>query len=358
MSNQKELIGKHDDGEMLNHFSHEHQLILFNKQTSLGKKPISLHDPMKRVQLLCDGCVRPIMTVPFYTCCQYTDEQCCFVLHEWCAKLPSQIQDYFGHPDHPLVLKTNIPSKFFGVFECEICGLPSNGFMYGCTTCNYFVDINCAFIPEEITHDAHPGHLLLKVKASASSLERCKACRRWVDTNWIFQCASCDFYIHVKCALLLPRMIKHKCDKHSLSLRYEPVENHIEEYFCEICEDEFNPWRWFYHCTTCAQSMHTRCVPLILQSEQATYGYGGVYEFLNIKFGGTLEIKDQHTHRLSFVQGVESDGNCSNCRQEGEYSQQLKYEMIFKCMECEFALHYKCASSFFVGSSGTSASSS
>ncbi|KAJ0477526.1 putative chromatin regulator PHD family [Helianthus annuus] len=329
MSNQHE-------GDIFNHSSHQHPLILFDKQTSVGKKPVSLHDPMKRVQLLCDGCVKPIMTVPFYVCCHYVDEQCCLVLHEWCAKLPSQIQDYFGHPEHPLVLLTKIPGKFFGVFECEVCKLDSNGFAYGCTTCRYYVDINCAFIPEEITHDSHPDHLILRVKSS--SMEWCNACRRGVYKNWIFRCPSCDIYIDVQCALLLPRVIKHKLDKHTLSLRYEPAENHIEEYFCEICEDEFDPWRWFYHCTTCAQSMHTRCVPFILQCEQATNGYGGVYKFLNVKFGGTLEIKD-HPHHLSFVQGVVSDGNCSNCLRR------LKYEMIFKCMECEFALHYKCASS-------------
>ncbi|MFS7928582.1 hypothetical protein Hanom_Chr04g00322491 [Helianthus anomalus] len=98
------------------------------------------------------------------------------------------------------------------------------------------------------------------------------------------------------------------------------------------------------YCTTCAQSMHTRCVPVILQYEQATFGYGGVYEFLNIKFGGTLEIKD-HPHRLSFVQGVESDGDCSNSNC-GEYFNKLESGLIFKCLECEFALHYECVSSF------------
>ncbi|MFS7928581.1 putative chromatin regulator PHD family [Helianthus anomalus] len=105
-------------------------LVLFDKQTSLGRKMVSLHDPMKRVRLLCNGCVRPIMTMPFYTCCQYADERCCFVLHEWCANLPSQIQDYAWHPEHPLVLFQKIPSKFFCVFNCEVCGLRSNVWMH------------------------------------------------------------------------------------------------------------------------------------------------------------------------------------------------------------------------------------
>ncbi|KAF5808061.1 putative kinase C-like, phorbol ester/diacylglycerol-binding protein [Helianthus annuus] len=156
-----------------------------------------------------------------------------------------------------------------------------------------------------------------------------------------FHCPTCDFNIHVECALLLPKVIENKCDKHPLSLRYEPAQDHISEYFCEICEDEFDPWEWFYHCTTCAQSMHAACMPLILQvqCEQATYKENRkcVYEFLNVKFGGTLEVKG-HSHRLAFAQGRKSDGECSEC------GYKLQYKMIFKCLECEFAVDYRCAS--------------
>ncbi|KAD2805012.1 hypothetical protein E3N88_38389 [Mikania micrantha] len=104
MFDQKKFISSQHDGETLNHFSHQHPLILFDKQPSVGEKLVSLHDPMKRVQLLCDGCVKPIMTIPFYICFQCADEQCCFVLHEWCAKLPMEIEEYDGHPQHTLFL--------------------------------------------------------------------------------------------------------------------------------------------------------------------------------------------------------------------------------------------------------------
>ncbi|XP_076906255.1 uncharacterized protein LOC143562304 [Bidens hawaiensis] len=272
------------------------------------------------------------MTVPFYMCCQYVDGKFCFVLHEWCAKLPLKVQHHVVHPAHTFFLLPKIPSKFFGVFNCNICKLPSNGFAYGCTMCGIYVDINCAFIPKEITHDAHPNHLLSKVKPLVKLTKRnCKACNYPMRFRWGYDCTSCDFYIHLDCALFLPRVTKHKCDEHTLSLRYEPAENHISEYFCEVCEDEFSPWKWFYHCTRCAQSMHTTCVPLILQCEKSrmTYDSGGVYNFLNVKFGGTLEIKG-HSHHLTFVQGLESDGRCIKRRYV------LELSMIFKCLE--FAL--------------------
>ncbi|KAL8223556.1 hypothetical protein R6Q57_019031 [Mikania cordata] len=344
MSNQMEFTGQQHDADMLNHSGHHKPLILFNKQTSDGEKMVSLHNPMERIQLLCDGCMKPIMTVPFYICYQHVEEQCCFILHEWCAKLPLKVQDYPGHPEHSLFLLPKVHSMFFSVFKCVICNLPSNGFAYGCKMCKFYIDINCAFIPKEIVHDAHPSHLLYKVKAPPSTdpqHNRCNACKLVVNNRWGFHCPSCKFFIHVGCALLLYRVIKHKCDKHPLNLRYEPVENHINAYFCEICEYELDPWRWFYHCTTCAQSIHAACAPLILQYEQARdewdYFDESVNKFLNVKFGGTLKIKG-HPHRLTFVEGIYKDGKCFKCHQW------FKEDMIFKCLECKYMLHYDCAS--------------
>ncbi|PWA65762.1 zinc finger, PHD-type [Artemisia annua] len=340
--NHKDVIVKHH-GEILNHPSHQHPLNLFDTQTSLANDVVSLHDPMKKFQLLCDGCVKPITTVPFYKCSQ-SNQHCDFILHEWCAKLPSEVKDYVGHPEHNLEFLPKVSSKFFGVFKCPICELHSNGFAYGCTRCDYYICINCAFIPEKITHEAHPGHLLSKTNPSAKLRGRyCRACK--FSMSWLpgFGCPSCHIYIHVRCALLLPKVIRHKYDKHHpLSLRYEPAENHISEYFCDICEDELNPFRWFYHCSTCDHSMHAACAPLILQCEQATYfNYKmSVFKFLNVKFGRTVEIK-RHSHCLAaFAQGIESHGNCIECRRR------LQYEMIIKCLECEFAFHHYCAYSY------------
>ncbi|KAL8225385.1 hypothetical protein R6Q57_017942 [Mikania cordata] len=63
-------------------FSHEHPLVLFDTQESLLNKSVSLYDPVNRVQLLCNGCVRPITDIPFYKCSQHS---CDFLLHEWCT---------------------------------------------------------------------------------------------------------------------------------------------------------------------------------------------------------------------------------------------------------------------------------
>ncbi|KAD4586393.1 hypothetical protein E3N88_23994 [Mikania micrantha] len=322
------------DGDM---FSHEHPLVLFDTQESLLEKSVSLHDPVKRVQLLCDGCVRPITDFPFYKCSQHS---CDFVLHEWCTRLPSEIHDHHNHPEHTLVLMQKAPTDFLGVFWCEICGLRCNGFAYGCWQCKYYVDVNSGFLPDAITHAAHTNHLLQRFKPSTREFRKdCKAC--FIRTERIgYYCHPCDFFLHNYCALLLPGTIRHRFDKHPLSLRYDPAENHASEYFCEICEDEFDPIsHWFYHCSTCASSMHTACAPLKLQCEQSTSSYTNrsIYTYYNVKFGRRYKIQN-HQHDVTFVQGINANGKCMVCQQ------QLQYYMIFKCFGCKYAIHIGCFS--------------
>ncbi|XP_076940542.1 uncharacterized protein LOC143609761 [Bidens hawaiensis] len=329
--NKDEFItkGKIDDTETFIHSCHQHPLILTD---TLLHESVSVHDPMKRVELLCDGCVRPITDLPFYKC---SEHHCGFVLHEWCSRLPSEILDHHDHPEHKLVLLPKIPKNSLGVFTCKICLLGCNGFSYGCVQCDYYLHINCGFIPDVITHEAHPNHLLLRFKASADSRRFCKACRYSMRKELGFYCPTCNFYIHTYCALLLPRTIQHKHDKHPLILRYYPAENYSGEYFCEICEEEFDPERWFYHCNMCASSMHTACAPLKLHFEHSTYtryAYS-LFVHLNVKFGGTFEIDDR-PHPVTFAQGV--NGQYIVC------DKQLRYCQIYKCFSCKFARHIFC----------------
>nr|KAJ0222479.1 hypothetical protein LSAT_V11C200081490 [Lactuca sativa] len=141
--------------------SHQHPLILVNQgQTSSSSSSNSLllikcHDPMKKTQLLCNGCLRPFMsTMRFYKFPQHSCSN--FALHEWCNRLPPKIQNHPPHPQHTLLLiYSNDLPFFFGV-----CDLAWNGFAYGCVECGYYVDVTCGFIPKQITHKAHPNHLL------------------------------------------------------------------------------------------------------------------------------------------------------------------------------------------------------
>ncbi|KAJ0639224.1 putative chromatin regulator PHD family [Helianthus annuus] len=325
---------------------HKHPLILedITIPTSSRIKPISYHDPMKRIQLLCDGCVRPITSGPIYVC--DSEGQCNFVLHEWCSQLPAELKDHPAHRQHTLVLHSKAPPrKFFGVFRCGICRLHCNGFAYCCMDCNNCIfDVHCAFLPKEITHTSHPNHLLFRVHHGAWD-KWCRICGGYTDMNY-FSCHTCnDFRLHANCALFIPETTWNKCDKHPMKLSYFPIENHKSDYFCEVCERELNPEEAFYHCHECMQSMHTACAPSILQYETYDRSGRGVYEFVNVKFGGRYENSKVHPHPLSFVQGIQDDGECADHDYDNYSGKGLRYNMIFKCLDCKFAVHYVCLQS-------------
>ncbi|KAJ0716433.1 putative chromatin regulator PHD family [Helianthus annuus] len=322
------------------HSIHNHPLLLINSlDTSISTS--HLHNPMMRIKLLCDGCSRPISTTPYYVCSQ-AESGCGFYLHERCTRLPSELENHPGHPQHTLFLFHSPPRNLiYTGFKCNICGLFCNGFGYACTRlrCNYRVDVHCGFVPERILHEAHPNHLLSRVDASIHSTATCNACAVIINgSEFCFRCSSCDFYLHFRCALHLPGTIKNKYDRHPLKLSYSPIENHKSEYFCEVCEEELIPEKWFYHCQECGQSIHSACAPLILRSEQGVnslHDRDGVYKFLNIKFGGLIFFPG-HPHPYSFIAGANSDGRCFICAREVQSLQ------IFKCFTCNVALHAVC----------------
>ncbi|KAF5819655.1 putative chromatin regulator PHD family [Helianthus annuus] len=305
---------------------------------------IMCHNPMKKIELLCNGCVIPIMEMPFYKCWAKEDENCNFALHEWCTPIPTKVDNHPAHPQHTFLLMTNI-SNMFNIFRCDVCFFPCNGFAYGCVECGFYVDVTCGFIPEKITHESHPNHLLPIVKEDLPS-KWCLMCHLPIDYNCLwskqyklsFSCGFCDVYIHLGCALFLPMTIRHPYDKHPMHICNLPIENHKSEYFCEICEEPLNPHICFYHCDVCSQSVHSDCAPLILKCETEIYSKyrQGIYFFLNMKFG-SIHKTDGHPHPLTFAQGIESDGLCSVCAKE------LRLGWILRCSECEFALYHNCS---------------
>ncbi|XP_071738833.1 uncharacterized protein [Rutidosis leptorrhynchoides] len=264
---------------------------------------------MSEMQILCSSRlyntrIKGHLRIPILRCANYEDQHCNFVLHEWCTRLPDNLPKYPGHPEHTLTFYSNIPSKFMSVFVCGVCSLPCYGFVYSCIQCDYHIDVNCGFIPEKVAHEAHSDHILDRVMAP--TFLKCILCLNVVPKNEMtFQCMKCRECLHTKCAFLLPSKIRHKYDKHILSLSYLPIENHKSQYFCEICEEEFNPRRCFYHCKECKQSFHSCCGQFILESETATSSSHdvGVYEFVNIKFGAIHKIQN-HPHDLSWFKGL------------------------------------------------------
>nr|GEZ64329.1 hypothetical protein [Tanacetum cinerariifolium]GEZ64342.1 hypothetical protein [Tanacetum cinerariifolium] len=96
--------------------------------------------------------------------------------------------------------------------------------------------------------------------------------------------------------------VRHRYDKkHAFNLSYFPAENHVADYFCDIC--------------------------LVEMSTSTSI----------LSSGAVTALKITHTLiDLSFVQGLASDGNCTRCERA------LRYKLIFKCSQCKFAIDYDC----------------
>ncbi|KAM7524469.1 hypothetical protein LguiA_014371 [Lonicera macranthoides] len=243
--------------------------------------------PLRRPVLsMCDACGTEHKGF-FYVCSTCNQ----FWLHRDCASLP-KILENTDHHDHPLTLTYCIPPQFsMFVYGCGICPkqVVTYNWAYYCHNCRYFAHLNCATSKSEafmsILLPAHKDHLLC-LKANCSY--KCDACPFIKDSSvFAFCCETCDFQIHTNCAIL-PSTIRHRYDEtHPFTLRNCPVEDHSDDYYCDICEKELNPLWSFYHCIDCDKSMHAKCVPAFDWRS-------------HIKFGGVLTVKG-HEHPLDSV---------------------------------------------------------
>ncbi|KAJ0677281.1 putative chromatin regulator PHD family [Helianthus annuus] len=288
---------------------------------------------------LCNACLVSIVENTSFYKCKFKGQGCNFVLHEWCTRLPPELKGHGYHPEHTFLLSTNESNEFaYKGFRCDVCIYPYNGFYYSCVQCaDYKIDVCCAFIPGKIKHTSHPNHLLSSKKYSRASEDNyCRMClsgfRKPYEIS--FSCGPCGFHLHVGCALLLPETIRHRYDKHPLSLAYSPVENHEGDYFCEVCEEELNPNAWFYHCHECVQSIHTTCAPILIPQIKACLN-GGLKVGLSFEKKRGIYKPEYHPHPLSILYGTRGDGDCAKC------GRGIDSNYILKCSECKFVIHAK-----------------
>ncbi|KAL1535837.1 hypothetical protein AAHA92_28570 [Salvia divinorum] len=106
--------------------------------------------------------------------------------------------------------------------------------------------------------------------------ELMSSCHKDVAYYDCYRCcnSSCDFIVHVRCAVLPKSVSSHRWDKHhQLLLTYDATLNHLGDFYCDQCETQMNPKSWMYYCSSCDLSFHPQCF-------QTTSG-----EYRNIKFG-------------------------------------------------------------------------
>ncbi|KAI3691956.1 hypothetical protein L6452_31759 [Arctium lappa] len=300
-----------DGATEISHWSHDRLLILNVEPRGNNMPNIRCGDLIE----LCDGCTRPL-SLPYYNC----KDGCSFTLHKYCAKLPLTLEHHL-HPDHSLVLVNTSKDKYY--YECNGCFSNGNNFAYKCDTCKFYLDVNCANLPNTIKHKSHKHPLIQVIDPNHA----CDACDK-TSTTISFACKACDFQLDMFCAIQSPHFLTHRyCKGHEIPLTYPPVEDHPEDFYCDICEKEMHPKRPLYHCHKCKNSFHLDCI-------------NRIDYYANVNAKGT-RIKSYHKHPLTFVRRkTTSEYVCffCNCDINGRF--------MLECRTgtCPFRICYRCSS--------------
>lgn len=286
-----------DAGEAtrVDHFLHMHDLILLRDNVTEEEN-----------DKCCDGCRLPISD-SFYHC-----SSCDFFLHKACAKLPKRKHVWNHNCRKPLILTS------YNYFTCFQCGYLSNGFGYICNECDRVICIRCV-IALSLGALPCPGHQhpLFLYK---DYIGECSACGKNVSKP--LHCKDCNFSVCHTC-FSLPTTARHKCDKHILQLTYRDDNDYPESHYCDICEEQRDPNRWFYHCATCDTSAHINCVL-------------GRYPYIKLGKYVMYENAGLHPHPLVFVKKTYYYPECDKCTKPCE-------DLALECAYCcNYIVHWKC----------------
>ena len=176
--------------------------------------------------------------------------ECKYNLHVSCFQLPPRVPSLplHHHQDddgHHLILKSCDKLQPWNYQYCSVCKYNMNGLFYTCEKCDFQVDIQCACMPDTIHHAAHPLHLLKHV--TKPSL--CRDITSWrlscaagcvigngIPLNDYYKCSSstCDFIVHVRCAVLPASISSRRRDKHhQLLLAHDATVNRPGDFYCD-----------------------------------------------------------------------------------------------------------------------------
>ncbi|CAL9234221.1 unnamed protein product [Arabidopsis halleri] len=304
---------------------HEHPLVRFLRPTFLT----------------CNLCGLADSRSPIYMC-----PPCDFVVHLRCISLPSVIR--ISRHLHRLSFTTSFGDQ--GDWACGVCRkmIDNDYGGYSCIKegCSYAAHSRCATqknvwdgkeldgdpedIEEEevepfvrisdgiIQHFSHEHHHLRLDQDTSRDYDenkQCQACIVPIYYGNFYSCIECDFILHEECANL-SRKIYHPIHPHLLTLvgGYGGVVNTANS--CSAC-----PWLctgFFYQCDVegCnCYKLHVQCATI---SEPLVHG--------------------SHVHPLFLTSKPGEQRTCWVCKDSRD-----EYSETFNCIECNFALCFKCA---------------
>nr|GEY64278.1 hypothetical protein [Tanacetum cinerariifolium] len=276
------------ENEEINHFGHEkHPLKLINWEMIRGTMKGDDDDENSKGVVGCDMCEEPLsIGDSAYACiqCQYDS-----IKEEASIKFQHE-----GHPQHTLTLQLR-PAAF----RCDACKTEEKGLFYECDRSQDDKGTT------EINHWSHPAHpLILNVEDpqgnnkmpdinSGDPIKTHGKMRSSINAMAVTAMATQPSNMNPTTILLpnllIPKFSVRYCKGHEIPLTYPPVEDHPEDFYCDICEEEMDPNLPLYHCQNCKyrNSFHPGCISRI--------DY-----YTNVWYGST-RTRSYHKHPLTFA---------------------------------------------------------
>ena len=259
----------------MDHFSHEHPLILNEDYIARGGDMCNAcNEEIVSCKSFVFSCSRSSITGIPGTDNKDVDEECIkFLLHKTCAESPRRIQSLRNREEF-LDLRVNPRAKktflqiFFNrpgdMYPCKLCmkQMPwiyhSPGFVFCvCLKCAMFqVDY---FISRKIKHQSHTQHQLALIQRPSSF--KCDACNVEDSTkDMSYKCVDCPFWMHKSCADAPTSFLFHFHKKHPLMLSFFlPLVYQKFSQYCRLCNGELGVLNWLYYCSKCRYIAHFQC---------------------------------------------------------------------------------------------------
>ncbi|KAG6391717.1 hypothetical protein SASPL_149475 [Salvia splendens] len=324
--NQIDDIGDEDSKRAIE-ILHKHPLILVGDE----EEDHNYNYNYNYKKLVCDICMRTI-TIPyqFYRC---TQEGCSFLAHKVCVQLLSIVKFVIpdGHGNEVVKARpcSHVDEWFFcSIYFCICCCLPSSAPCYNLSSPDgsfpVTIDLPCTAAPYIIKHSSHSQHILFRTSRLWMAFP-ISCCSRGSTRFDVYKCTMCNFYIHIRCALLPKKVSFRKFDQHPLHLITATGSDHD---ICEVCEEGIECKYWYYRCAKCDYSFHVNCIPSL--------GY-----LSKVKFGGKFSIPC-HSHPLTLKRMLTFGRNerCGFCDQ---IIPGLVDQAAFSCSQCDYWIHFSCA---------------
>ncbi|TYG35778.1 hypothetical protein ES288_D13G010400v1 [Gossypium darwinii] len=283
----------------------------------------------------CFACWEPLA---IYT---YFSLDCGFNLHKKCAELPAKM-GHVCHRKHPLLLQFNSEQ-----LSCKICQVTQQrGFLYGCSTCNLAIHIDC-LSPLPVIEDKSHQHPFTLFWRQIPFI--CDACGT-EGHHVAYACCTCSIMVHKKC-ISLPSIIQHVFHVHRVFHTYFIHKEYSESLNCIRCHEVVDTEHGSYFCADCNVIFHVNCALkekewycIVSQENEDDKSLdipvNSITKFLETNDAGeaTLIEHCKHKHYLMLSDKISEHGDkcCDGCLL-------LISAKFYHCLRCDFFLHKSCA---------------